>query len=87
MRFYRARPIIVTLLSLSFSAAAGVSGQPVARVSNDRPAVGVYFDEPFKLVEPFDRDFRRSCSCVENAFALIPGSLTRPSTRQARMLR
>ena len=69
---YRARRIIVTLLSFSFSAATAVSGQPAARVSSNRPVVGVYFDEPFKLVEPFDRDFRRSCSCVENAFALIP---------------
>jgi TPR repeat protein len=39
---------------------------------DDRPVIGVYFDEPFKLLEPFEKDFRRSCSCVENAFALIP---------------
>jgi TPR repeat protein len=56
------------------------AGQPVASVSPaERPIIGVYFVEPFKLLEPFEKDFRRSCSCVDSAFALVPRIVDSPA--------
>jgi TPR repeat protein len=44
----------------------------------NRVISGVYFDEAYKLLEPFDTALRRKCSCVEPAFALIPRIVLSP---------
>jgi hypothetical protein len=64
---------IAVALALVLFAGTGIVGQSNPQVrKEDRPVIGVYFDEPLKLLEPFDKDFRRSCTCVEHAFARIP---------------
>lgn len=61
------------VLLMVLGVGAPIDGQSRAPVQEQQwPVVGVYFDEPLKLLEPFAAEFQRSCTCVERAFALIP---------------
>jgi TPR repeat protein len=76
----RVGPLYIALaLALAVCTGCGVVSRSRVQVPKPNRAIsGVYFDEPFKLLEPFDQAFRRSCSCVEKAFALIPRIVDSP---------
>jgi hypothetical protein len=65
--------VVVVLAAFWLTANVGIAGQSRQQKPDPaRPVIGVYFDEPLKLLEPFSKDFQRSCTCVERAFALVP---------------
>lgn len=70
MTFHAARRTAV-IVGLVVTGATQVGSQSGAQRA-DIPFAGVYFDEPRKLLEPFENDLRRSCLCVEHAFELKP---------------